>query len=153
MLPPAPRNCLELSYFGKPPPFGDDIISERSLLQNKAAQIVSHFPPRTSRTELYDKVQWLTVNQLILYHTLLTIFKVRKNNEPECLASKLKNDTRTGHILIPNMKLGLAQNAFTIRGSASWNYLPENIRNQLKIGAFKKLTKLWIADNIPRFLD
>ena len=108
---------------------------------------------KTSRTELYDKVQWLTVNQLIVYHTLIIIFKVRKNNEPEYLASKLKNDTRTGHILIPNVKLGLAQNAFTIRGSENWNSLPENIRHKLKIGTFKKLAKVWIADNIPRFLD
>ena len=90
---------------------------------------------------------------MIVYHTLITIFKVRKNNEPEYLASKLKNDTRTGHILIPNVKLGLAQNAFAIRGSASWNSLPGNIRNQPKMGTFKKLTKLWIVDNIPRFLD
>ena len=128
-------------------------IKAIQVLQNKAALIVTHLPPRTSRTELFERVNWLTVNQLIVYHTLITIFKVRQNNEPEYLATKLKNDTRTGRILIPNTDLRLAQNSFVIRGSASWNALPESIRTQAKIGTFKKLTKKWISDNIPRFMD
>ena len=102
---------------------------------------------------MYDKVEWLTVNQLIVYHTLITVFKVRKNNEPEYLAAKLKNDTRTGRIFIPNTDLGLAQKSFIIRGSTNWNDLPQNIRTQPKIGIFKKLAKKWIADNISRFVD
>ena len=96
-------------------------IKDIQVLQNKAAQIVTHSPPRTRREELYDQVQWLTVNQLIVYHTLVTVFKVRKNNEPEYLALKLNNDTRTGRILIPNTDLRLAQNSFVIRGSSYWN--------------------------------
>ena len=128
-------------------------IKAIQVLQNKAALIVTHLPPRTSRIELFERVNWLTVNQLIVYHTLITIFKVRQNNEPEYLATKLKNDTRTGRILIPNTDLRLAQNSFVIRGSASWNALPESIRSQAKIGTFKKLTKKWISDNIPRFMD
>ena len=128
-------------------------IKAIQVLQNKAALIVTHLPPRTSRTELFERVNWLTVNQLIVYHTLITIYKVRQNNEPEYLATKLKNDTRTGRILIPNTDLRLAQNSFVIRGSASWNALPESIRTQAKIRTFKKLTKKWISDNIPRFMD
>ena len=128
-------------------------IKDIQVLQNKAAQIVTHSPPRTEREQLYDQVQWLTVNQLIVYHTLVTVFKIRKNNEPEYLALKLNNDTRTGRILIPNTDLRLAQNSFVIRGSSNWNTLPEHIRNQVKIGSFKKLVKIWILSNIPRFLQ
>ena len=65
-------------------------LKDLQVLQNKAAQMVTHSPPRTRRSELFDKVQWLTVKQLIVYHTLIAIFKVRQNNEPEYLASKLK---------------------------------------------------------------
>ena len=128
-------------------------IKALQVLQNKAVQIVTHSPHRTRRSVMYDKVEWLTVNQLIVYHTLITVFKVRKNNEPEYLAAKLKNDTRTGRIFIPNTDLGLAQKSFIIRGSTNWNDLPQNIRTQPKIGIFKKLAKKWIADNISRFVD
>ena len=84
-------------------------IKQLQVIQNKAGQIVSHLPPRTSRRELYDRVEWLTVNQLIVYHTVILIYKIRKNKEPEVLSAKLNNDTRTGQILIPNTKLGLEQ--------------------------------------------
>ena len=128
-------------------------LKDLQVIQNKAAQIVSHLPPRTSRRELYDRVEWLTVNQLIVYHTVILIYKIRKNKEPEVLSAKLNNDTRTGHILIPNTKLGLEQDSFAIRGATSWNSLPENIRKQAKIGIFKKLVKKWITENIPRFIE
>ena len=67
-------------------------IKDLQVLQNKAAQIVMHAPPRSKRSDLYDKLEWLTVNQLIVYHTLITIFKIRQNKEPEFLAEKLTID-------------------------------------------------------------
>ena len=128
-------------------------IQDLQVLQNKAVQIVTHSQPRSSRSVMFNKVEWLTVNQLIVYHTLITVFKIRQNNEPEYWSVKLKNDTPTGRILIPNTDLGLAQNSFQIRGSSNWNSLPRSIRNQHKIGSFKKMAKKWIVENIPRFLD
>ena len=50
-------------------------VKNLQVLQNKAAQIVTHSPPRSRRSELYDKLEWLTVNQLIVYHTLLQFSK------------------------------------------------------------------------------
>ena len=72
--------CLPL--FG-----GCDIgeIKSLQILQNKAAQIVTHSPPRSVRSQLYDQLDWLTVNQLIRYHTLLTVFRIRTIGEPEYL--------------------------------------------------------------------
>ena len=94
--------CLPL--FG-----GCDIgqIKDLQVLQNKAAQIVTHSPPRSRRNDLYDKLGWLTVNQLIVYHTLITVFKIRESKEPEYLAGKLSIETPTGRIMIPNTKLSL----------------------------------------------
>ena len=57
--------CLPL--FG-----GCDIteIKQLQVLQNKAAQVVTHSPPRAERRAMYARLKWLTVNQLIAYHTL-----------------------------------------------------------------------------------
>ena len=128
-------------------------LKDLQVLQNKAAQIVTHSPPRTRRSDLYDQLGWLTVNQLITYHTMLTVYKIRQSKEPEYLSEKLTVDTCTGRILIPNAKLRLTQNSFTIRGSSSWNDLPLGIRKLKKIGPFKKEVKGWILENIPRFID
>ena len=128
-------------------------LHDLQVLQNKAAQIVTHKPPRTSRKELYDQLGWMTVCQLVVYHTLLMVYKIRQSGEPEYMASFLKNDTRTGKIMEPNIKLGLAQKSFCFRGSSDWNSLPSSIRNSTKIGEFKRKLKSWVLQNIPRFSE
>ena len=128
-------------------------IKDLQVLQNKAAHIVTHAPPRSRRSDLFDRLEWLTVNQLIVYHTLISVFKIRQNKEPEYLAERLLNDTCTGRILIPNVQLRLTQNSFLIRGSTNWNQLPQHIRNQTKIGSFKMKVKKWIVENVQRFKE
>ena len=80
--------CLPL--FG-----GSDIghIKDIQILQNRAAQIVCHAPPRSNRVMLYERLGWFSVNQLITYHTLIHVYKVRSCGEPEYLAQFLQNDS------------------------------------------------------------
>ena len=46
-------------------------LRDLQVLQNKAAQIVTCSPPRSSRIPMYEKIGWLTVNQLVVYHTVV----------------------------------------------------------------------------------
>ena len=69
---------------------------------------------------MFDKLDWLTVNQLIAYHSLLQIYKIRSSGEPEYLSQILKNDNRNGHIIIPSSDLSLAIKIFTFRGAKLW---------------------------------
>ena len=80
-------------------------IKQLQVLQNKAAQVVTHSPPRAERLAMYSRLKWLTVKQLIAYHTLLTVFKIRQTGEPEYFASFLQEDSRTGRIILPNTQL------------------------------------------------
>ena len=123
------------------------------VLQNKAARIVCHAPPRANRNLLYDKPKWMTVNQLICYHSLLAIFKIKAKGEPEYLAQYLKEKSRTGQIIRHNTDLSLAMKSFTYRSSAQWNDLPSSVRNSISIGVFKMRLRSWIFSNIPRFID
>ena len=62
------------------PLFGGCNKADLNLLQiqqNRAAQCVLNLPPRTRRSVL----GWLTVEQLIAYHTLITVFKIRMKRE------------------------------------------------------------------------
>ena len=128
-------------------------IKQLQVLQNKAARIVTHSPPRSSREVMFNKLQWHTVNQLVAYHTLLAVHKMRQTGEPEYLASFLKFDNRSGRIIIPNTTLTLAKKSFVWRGSLNWNLLPNNLRNSNRIGFFKRGVKDWVTKNVPGFLD
>ena len=128
-------------------------IHDLQVMQNKAVQLVTHSPPRAIRNPMYDRLGWLTVNQLVSYHTLLAVYRVRSTGEPEYLAESLCNDNRNGHIIIKSTKLSMLKNSFKFRGACNWNALPSSLRNIKKIGSFKKSVKIWITKHVSRFLD
>ena len=136
------------------PLFGGCNLSEVQTLQvqqNRAAQIVLNSPPRTSRDWMFDKLGWMTVQQLIAYHTLIAVYRIRQSKEPEHLADILTRDNIYGRIILKNSKLGLYRNSFAYRGSLLWNKLPEPLRKLEKIGKFKKNAREWVESNVDRF--
>ena len=110
------------------------------VMQNKAAQITLSLPPRSHRDHMYDRLKWLTVNQLIVYHTLLSIHRIKNSGEPEYLANILGKSSRqvVGGIIVENNKQGLVRKSFTFRGAEQWNKLPMRLRIETKLGNFKR---------------
>ena len=122
-------------------------------MQNKAARLVTHLPLRTSRKVIFDEIGWLTVNQLIFYHSALSTYRVRQNKEPEYLSNLMTRDSRTGKIIISNTSLTLAKKSFSFRSSAQWNSMPDEIRKSAKISQFKLKLRKWILLNVDQFTD
>ena len=104
------------------PVFGGCNNAEIQMLQvkqSRAARLVLRMPPRTTRHLMLDKLGWLSVQQMISYHTLLAIFRIRQTKEPEDLASILTRENITGHIRMKNIELGLYRENFIFRGAVS----------------------------------
>ena len=93
----------------------------------------------------------MTVKQMIIYHTLLTIFKIRLAGEPEEFALVLKKENRNQKIITPLSRLTIYRRSFIYRGSTDWNSLPSYLRNTEKLGHFKKSLRTWIFENVNRF--
>ena len=123
------------------------------IMQNKAARLVTHAQLRTSRMEIFNEVGWLTVNQLVFYHSAISTFRIRQAKEPEYLHSIMAKDNRADRIIVPNTNLTLAKNSYCYRAGSQWNSLPEHIRRNSRIGQFKSQLKKWIHQNIPQFID
>ena len=112
----------------------------------------------TSAKELLHQCGWLSVNQLIFYHSVLLIYKVRLSQAPKYLY-KMHNSwsyqyrTRqadSGLIkLMGKPRLELVKNSFKWRAAAQFNQLPQEIRKSENILDFKSKTKTWIKTNIP----
>ena len=101
---------------------------------------------------MYDSSGYLTVRQLIFYHTTLSIYKIKKTKEPEYLYEILSKENIRKNIVIDNTKMKLAKNSFTIRGPENWNLIPHDIRNERVIRTFKTRLKTWILKNVPHFI-
>ena len=128
-------------------------LHQLQVQQNRAARCVLRLPPGSNRDFIFKKLGWFTVRQLIAYHTLIAVYRIRTNRQPEYLANILTRDNMYGNIIVQNSSLELFRNSFTYRGSVLWNRLPKHTRKEIKIGTFKKRIKTWIVENVPRFDD
>ena len=122
------------------------------VMQNKAVRLVSYFPNRSPRKEIFSHLGWMSVNQLIFYHTALSTYRIRQSRQPEYLSSLLSNDGMTGKIIVPNTRLTLAKRSYCYRGAAQWNSIPEAIRKMREISQFKVQLRKWILINVTQFI-
>ena len=129
------------------------MLKELQILQNKAARLVCRSPPRSNRSALLQKLGWLSMNQLIAFQSLITVFRIRQFKEPKYLATLMCNDTQNGRIMLMNSNLTLTSKSFCFRGPSLWNQLPRNVRSEEKLGIFKNMVKKWTLDNVPQFLE
>ena len=140
--------CLPL-FGGK----GSGLVKDIKKLQNKAARMVCNAPLTSHRKDLYVKLDWMTVNQLLVYHSILTVFKIRSQKDPEYLATWLCKDSRNGRIMIPRTNLSLANDSFCFRGPCMWNLLPKEMRSLHKLEVFRKKLRSWVIGIVSQFLD
>ena len=119
---------------------GAGLLREIQTLQNKAARLVCNAPSTAHRKEMYDKLNWMTINQLIAYHSLLAVYKLRQHKEPGYLANWVCNDSRNGRIMIPTTNLTVTNESFCFRGPTMWNILPilEALRRTWQLGFFRR---------------
>ena len=127
-------------------------IENLQVLQNKAAQFVLNLPGRSSRDQMYKSLNWLTVYQLTVFHTVVAVHSIRRTHEPELLARKLSRENVRRNIVVQNTGLTLFRKSFVIRGAELWNRIPQLIRNIEDCQRFKKELKIWIQGNVRMFL-
>ena len=108
---------------------GKGELQQLQVIQNTAAQHVLRAPRRSSRKEMFNRLGWLSVNQLVFFHTVMAVYKMRQTMEPEYLAKKMMNDNFRGGLVVPATNLTLAKDSFCFRGGDYWISLPETLRN------------------------
>ena len=99
---------------------------------------------------------WLSVKQLIVFHDLLLVFKIRKDKKPAHLYNKLSseynyrtrysinNEIRQTHI----PKSEIYESSFVHRAVSAWNALPTEITNISEIHKFKSNLRNWVKNNV-----
>ena len=126
-------------------------------LQNRAARMVTKLGWHTPVKTLLIQCGWLSIRQLVVYHSLVQIYKSKQNQRPLNLYNKISkqfpHNTRlsAGDSIkqdqIPLSKLG--QLNFSCRAVQLWNKLPVSIRQAPSFAVFKCNLKKWVKSNIP----
>ena len=126
-------------------------LESLQVMQNRAGRLVTLSSRWTSRKEIFAKLDWFSVKQLLLYHSALTTFRVRRSKEPEYLSEIMSLDSLRGNIVIPHTYLSLTKQSYCYRGAEEWNRLPHNIRRIDKVEHFKVELRKWIKENVEPF--
>ena len=66
-------------------------IDSLQVLQNRADQIVTRLPQRTNRKKMLQQIGFLSVKQMIVYFSIMAVFKIRMSGEPAGLAGISRN--------------------------------------------------------------
>ena len=132
------------------------LIRALQIQQNRAARIVTRSSRYTSIRKLLTNCGWLSIKQMVIYHTLLIVHKTILVGQPHYLNSRVdthhsyatRQDT-SGCIRIDSSfscKSDLTVQGFRYRAANDYNRLPPAIRQCKTISQFKSQLKKWILE-------
>ena len=132
------------------------LLTLLQVIQNNAARCVTRLRGRTKVSELLLQCGWLSVRQMVHYHTILQVFKIKKEKKPEYLFNKLSGEfqhrTRlaagNGIKEIDRVKHEERRKSFIPRAIRTWNALPVTIRKIQNMREFKKELKMFVKNHV-----
>ena len=137
------------------------LILALQVIQNRAARCVTRLPWMTPTSVLLKQCGWLSVRQLVEYHSLVLLFKIRSCKKPSYIYKRIGNETvsntrqelnRVNSRLLRDfrgMRTETARTTFIPRTIGQWNRLPQELRNIEDINQFKCQLRTWIVQNTP----
>ena len=132
------------------------LIDAIQILQNQAARHVTKLSWSTPISELLKQCNWLSIRQMIMFHDLILVFKIRKERRPVYLFNKLSNQFNRNTRNAKNNKIKqnqnpkseIAESSFVNRSIVNWNKLPNELTNLTDINKYKKQLKEWVKLHI-----
>ena len=127
------------------------------VLQNRAARMVTRLSWFTPISTLLKQCGWLSVRQLVHYHSVLLCYKMMNEGKPTYFVEKFNFDfpyetrlaagncvRQTKTISSDPRKYG-----FVNRTTEAWNRLPLSLKKETSLNKFKFKLKTHIRENFP----
>ena len=136
---------------------GNGLKKALQITQNKVARIVTKLPWTTTTSVLLHQCGWLSVNQMVFYHSVLLLFKVKLQGYPEHLLDMHKENeyayrTRQADsniLKVKKARLEVSKSGYRWRAADHFNRIPKEIRDEKCVRIFKCKVKTWIMSNVP----
>ena len=96
-----------------------------------------------STKQLLDKMNWLSIYQLAIYHSVLLLWKIKKYEEASHTIEILQKSEKS------KPRIDLTSRIWSRKASYYYYKLGDDVRKQNKISTFKKSLKTWIKTNVP----
>ena len=120
------------------------LLSALQVQQLTAARAVCGFGSwGWSKKRLLDRTGWLSIRQLIFFHTVLQTYKINSTKVPKSIYKSLI--TRYNGMIHQEE---IPQSSFRYRAMKSFNQVPVSVRTGSRATVKRKL-KLWVKSNLP----
>ena len=123
----------------------ENYVKKAQIVLNRAARYVTRASRRTRTSELMAQCNWLWIKELILYHSLIHLWKILKCKTPITLYKEFVI-TDDWMISTAAPRLLMTAGCFKWKMITVWNALPEFIRMEMKLSVFKKQVKTRIIE-------
>ena len=129
------------------------LLTALQVQQNKAARLVTRLGWGTPTRTLLLQCGWLSVRQMVVYHSLLLLYKCKQTGKPGHIYSKINHRfnriTRLANLGgikdDRRFESSTAQNSFIPRTVKVWNEeLPAILRAERSVTEFQVKLKAWV---------
>ena len=133
------------------------LLSALQVLQNRAARVVTRLDWDTPRETLLLQCGWLSIRQMVQYHSQILLFKTKTNKRPVYIYSQISHQfnrvtrlsTTEGIRDFRKFESTLANQSFLPRTIKYWNEnIPYEIRKERKMKLFKQKLRSWIGTDV-----
>ena len=130
-------------------------LNRLQILQNKCMRLILSANQFTSSDTMLNVLDLMSVRQLIIFKTLIFIYKIIQGEAPEYLSNRIiykyQTQNRTlrnsNDINLTDANKACSQNSLFYKGIKLFNSLPSEIKNCETISQFKKLLKKFVKEN------
>ena len=147
------------------------LVNALKIIQNKVARSVTKKDIFTPTQVLMKECGWLTVKQLLVYHSLLQFHKTILQQAPAYLYKRITDQLRklqsvletSSHYIYKTRqeasgelrqvqgaeaRIDLAERSWCWRAAKTYHTLPVEIKNLVKQSKFKTELKAWVKKNV-----
>ena len=133
----------------------DYLLTALQTLQNRAARLVTKSSWCTASSTMLLQVGWLSVRQMIAFHSLVLVFKAKLEKKPAYLYNQVSATFNVNTRLAVNngiretrrVKSSIGRLSFLPRTISQWNSLPHTIRSISSLAQFKDRVKPWVKQH------
>ena len=145
----------------------DYLVNALQVSMNKVARLVTKRDIFTPTSVLLKQCGWMSVKQLMAYHSIVLLHKTLKNQTPSYLFQKVTSGTEQYNTRqaaeyaaallaagameqpgVENCELEVTKSSWCWTSVSMYRRLPPGLRAEDKLGKFKTMLKGWVAMNI-----
>ena len=132
------------------------LLTLLQVIQNTAARCVTGLGWKTKVSVLLRQCGWLSVWHMVVYHSMVQLYKIKTLEKPSYLHSKISTNfqkrTRlaegNGIREVQRIKTYERRKTFLPRATRVWNSLPVAMRNIQNLNKFKREMKTYVMANV-----